>query len=396
MGFSLGQGIAQIKADMPMQNLPVLGGNFSGDLTNQNNYKMLGEWLTIENNFTIELPTNATSDTTINFSYADGSFFKQLKNFQWKLNANETIKNIPDLEYYKILYHLNNNGLRPYNNAPKSVTIPQGQKSANINIQFVVPMPLISEQNINFLSTFICAWLYQNNTIQGDCVSVNDIVSVNNPNATITPNSLKIKTTGEFWIVDNDYLYASTTEAVLEKIGYLPRTTSKLQPFTASGADQIIDLNPTDLENLNRLVLIVRDAETKQRIDTSVIERIRVTDGFRDLIDTDPVILNQFTANRYDLDFKKSFSAVDDDELDGIGALYGVLTIDTSFFGDMKNAVLATGNWAKPKIYLNIGDLSNYTKGIEICVLTDSIVQIQALQSMINNYVRVATDPTKM
>lgn len=387
MSFNLGQGIAQIIADIPSTRTPATGGAFSADFMRQNGYKMMAEQLELYSTFNVKIASATQTDTTINFTYADDHFYKMLKNFQWKLNSNDIVKDLNDLSYFRILYHINNIGFRPFTNAPKSVVIPAGETETQVKVVFNIPMPLISEQNINFLSTFICTWIWQNITLTGNSSNIANIISCDN-NATIEPIDFYFETKGEFWIVDSDYLNASTEQGVMEKMGFIPKATTKTAPFTSQGANQVVELNPTDIDDLNRVILIAREANTGKRVDINkLIKNIRFADGDRPLVNCSPINLMQFTANRYNLNIETSWGATNSDELDGIGALYGVTIIDTSFFGDLINGVLATGAWTRPKLYLDIADVSGLSGGMELTIITEAINRPQSLQNRVNDFV---------
>ena len=58
-----------------------------------------------------------------------------------------------------------------------------------------------------------------------------------------------------------------------------------------------------------------------------------------------------------------------------------------SFYGDLINGVLATGAWTRPKLFLDIADVSNLLGGLEITIITEAVNRPQSLQNQINNFV---------
>lgn len=167
------------------------------------------------------------------------------------------------------------------------------------------------------------------------------------------------------------------------------RTTSFTEYVSLGAKGALLDkFTPTTNVSLGSIILILRDSLTNKRID-NVIENFRFTDGTKPLFDIKPEFLRQDLKSRYKLSLGL-FDAIDEGEPDGMGALHGVHKLDTTYFGELDNAILATGNWQRPKLYLDMKSVSDELSSgaqVKIEVYQNFYEVPQMTQNMANNFV---------
>lgn len=249
---------------------------------------------------------------------------------------------------------------------------------------------------INATQTFIYTELYSSIQSTFTAVPYNAIIkevrvdSAVNKTAKISISNANIDSVSSYWIMQNSYLNGGDVNEIMAKMGALFKVAEKTQTFASSGANQYIRLMPTTQLILKDLIIVCRDSKTGQRVD-NIMTRLEVRNGDRPLINVEPNIIRQQMVDKYNLNWDM-FKEIDNKEKDKQGCLYGVLRIDTNYFGDLENALLATGNWNEPYLYFDLD-----RKGMEalqgnliVEIYISSVEVPSVLQSLANNYARSA------
>ena len=352
-------------------------------------YKLLKSLLRVKGSIEVSLENVATEDTEVTIQYKSDYTYRLFTNFLLKLNSNIEVKQLSDMSFCRYYAIMENIGRLPLENIPTKVTIPNGKQSQQVDFEFFVPLWFIMPDMINQTQTFIYTELY--NTIQAifQCESYESIVKKVTPSAKVALYNANIDSVSTYWIEDSNYLTGSTQQEVMAKMGALFKTNTYQENYTSGGTNLYVRLMPTTQIILKDLLLVCRDQQGN-RVD-DVITRLELRNGDRPLINVAPNIVRQDMVDRYDLDWSM-FNATDDSQKDGQGMLYGVYRIDTSLFGDLENALLATGNWNQPYLYFDLDTKKMEEIGgiLKVDVFQSSVSVPSVLQTLANSFVRTS------
>lgn len=368
--------------------------NLTLDYKTYNGYKLLKNWLRVKGVVRIELPNVTSVERDIEIIYKSDYIYRLLQNFVFKLNTNIEVRNLVNMAFYRFYEIMENIGNKSLENIPTKVKMPPQEKTLNVPFEFFIPQWFIMPDMINSTQTFIYTELYS--SIQSTFTTVpyaNIIKEVRVDNAINTTSKIfipngNIDSVSCYWIMENGYLEGGDVNEIMAKMGALFKVAEKTQAFTSSGANQYIRLMPTTQLILKDLVIVCRDSETGQRVD-NIMTRIEIRNGDRPLLNVEPNIIRQQMIDKYNLSWEM-FNEKDDKEKDKQGCLYGVLRVDTNYFGDLENALLATGNWNEPYLYFDLDrEAMEALQGSLLVEIYLSSVEVPSvLQSLANSKVR--------
>lgn len=368
--------------------------NLTLDYKTYNGYKLLKNWLRVKGVVRIELPNTTSVERDIEIIYKSDYIYRLLQNFVFKLNTNIEVRNLVNMAFYRFYEIMENIGNKSLENIPTKVKMPPQESTLNVPFEFFIPQWFIMPDMINSTQTFIYTELYS--SIQSTFTAIpyaNIIKEVRVDNAINTTSKIfipngNIDSVSCYWIMENGYLEGGDVNEIMAKMGALFKVAEKTQAFTSSGANQYIRLMPTTQLILKDLVIVCRDSETGQRVD-NIMTRIEIRNGDRPLLNVEPNIIRQQMIDKYNLSWEM-FNEKDDKEKDKQGCLYGVLRVDTNYFGDLENALLATGNWNEPYLYFDLDrEAMEALQGSLLVEIYLSSVEVPSvLQSLANSKVR--------
>lgn len=368
--------------------------NLTLDYKTYNGYKLLKNWLRVKGTLRIELPNTTSVERDIEIIYKSDYIYRLLQNFVFKLNTNIEVRNLVNMAFYRFYEIMENIGNKSLENIPTKVKMPPQENTLNVPFEFFIPQWFIMPDMINSTQTFIYTELYS--SIQSTFTAVpyaNIIKEVRVDNAINTTSKIfipngNIDSVSCYWIMENGYLEGGDVNEIMAKMGALFKVAEKTQAFTSSGANQYIRLMPTTQLILKDLVIVCRDSETGQRVD-NIMTRIEIRNGDRPLLNVEPNIIRQQMIDKYNLSWEM-FNEKDDKEKDKQGCLYGVLRVDTNYFGDLENALLATGNWNEPYLYFDLDreKMEALQGSLLVEIYLSSVEVPSVLQSLANSKVR--------
>lgn len=362
-------------------------------------YKNLKDTLRLRGILNLEVATAPTANTNYTIEYKADHYYRLIQDFLLKLNANINVKQWNDLSFCRIFQVYENIGELPYCNAPTSITIAANQTKGSANFEILIPVWFMMPDMIGATQSFILTMLYSTmqaqfkvNTATGIISSVKQgnttlTLQGNNAQANLSFSNITLDSASDFWIVRDDYLKSSTKDEVLQKMGMIYETSTIAHTFTANGQNQYIELMPTTEKILKDIFIVCRDAVTGKRVD-NVFKNIKISDGDRPLVDVNPIFLREQANERYNLSWDL-YDAVNPNSPDGQGYLYGVHRIDASYFGELQNALLATGDWRQPYLWLDIENIETETQDRQLLVdVYQSFCSVPAsIQAQANAYV---------
>lgn len=374
-GYANGMGIKQVINDISATIVP-LNSKISADLSIFTNFKNLNTYLILSGNLVFSIPTaNADTATEIEITYKDDHFYNLISNVQ--LKANQTIfKNLQNnasfLRFWEAFYQL---GHEYPSVIPQTATIPAGETSVSVPFEIYMNIPFAMLDMQNPQQTGLLTWLYSTINLSLTSNNVTNVIqsidakqgATEIENVSYKIDSVILESASNYQVVNNDYLTKDTTGApldytgVFQKIGGLYKTDSMSQIFVSQGNNQLFKLLDTTTLSFKDIFIVFREADTLNRVE-GVVDRIRITNGNSPLIDIRPQIIRCNNQERYKL-IPKNFQSLDPDSPDGVGCLYGVYRVDTSYFGDLLNGELATNNWAQPQLYFDINKNINSLSG---------------------------------
>lgn len=365
------------------------GANLTMNFKTYDNYKLLKTWIRVKGTIRAFIEEEESVQVDAQITYKSDYTYRLLQNFLFKLNSNIDVKQLSDLSYCRYFSILENIGNLPLENIPTSVTIPPQETEAYYDFEFLIPLWFIMPDMINQTQTFIFTQLYSSITATFKVEDFNDIVyEKTDDRVKLEIYNANIDSVSNYWIVNNNYLSGSR-EDVIAKMGALSKVNTRQENITGGGQNLYVRLMPTTDLIMKGLTIVCRD-EDGQRVD-GLITRFEVKNGDRPLINVSPEIIRQEMVDRYNLSWGQ-FSEHDENEKDKQGQLYGVYKIDTSFFGDLENSLLATGNWNQPYLYFDVEQAAfdKIGKRVFIWVFQESVEIPSVFQQLANAYVRDA------
>lgn len=394
--FGLNTGALQLLPDINKEKLE--GKSQTFNLQIQQWYKNMKTYLRFTGSLKFDIATAPSSDTTYDLggTFKSDHFYNIVNSLVFRLNSNYEVRNYTRLSAVRQFNLICSEGYRSFEKLPKSVTIKANQTSALVDFDFIVPIHFTIQDMQGRTSAFIATWLY--NAIQltltnGDIGDIFDLekLSTKHEGLSVSINERFIESTSCYWITGAGVFEADSVQGVLSQMGGAYRVTSFMTPVYMGSKDFVIDqFTPTTNVNLTGFLIITRDPDTGERVG-EVFDRLRFVDGSRPLFECDPEFLKQFVKEKYNFS-NELYEKEDATELDGQGALYGVIKVDTTFWGEMSNSMLAVGNWQKPKLYVNMKSQaqSGYTKdrvNVEIYQFFYEVPQMSQKQAL--DYVKV-------
>lgn len=393
ISYGLTTGSRQVLSDINNAKLGKAGTTQTESLQIQQWYKLLKSTIKIAGQIKAQITVAASKDTEFPISYVNDHFYNLLSNFQIRLNSNYEVKNFVNLAYLRYLSLILDEGYTDMAKIPSAVTIKQGQTEGYADFELYIPINFLLFDMQGSVRSFVATWLY--NAIQATWRNESDeaVLSTTstggNVEAKVSIESKTIESASNYWITGSGVFSGGTQAEVLTKLGGFYRTTSFTEYVSLGAKGALLDkFTPTTNVSLGSIILILRDSLTNKRID-NVIENFRFTDGTKPLFDIKPEFLRQDLKSRYKLSLGL-FDAIDEGEPDGIGALHGVHKLDTTYFGELDNAILATGNWQRPKLYLDMKSVSDELSSgaqVKIEVYQNFYEVPQMTQNMANNFV---------
>lgn len=384
MGWGIAQGLRNLQADAPAEKL-TLDSQGTLNFRVLTPYKALSTTLRLSGKIKVSSTKPVeNADTVVNIAYKDDHFFNMLKNFQFKAD-NDVIKNLQNnLAFFRFWLIYVQEGYESLQTIPQSVTIKNGESSAEVDYKVDIVIPFLMFDMLNIWQTSLLTWLYKSiYATFSTTKSANDIIkSVTSTNTTNLANgglSVKfvnpfVESYTEYDIVDNDYLKTNeqgkglTKDEVLVKIGGNFKVETITANFTSQGTNQFVKLLPTNVQLFKDVWVIVRDAETGERVD-DCIDKITLKDGDRAIVDIDPRAIRNSDIRKYKIN-PNLWAKSNISYPDGKGALYGTYRIDGSNFNNLSNSVMATYSWNNPMIYFAInGNIANHSKGLNFEVV---------------------------
>lgn len=393
---SLTQGRLQILSDINKQKLD--GKSQTLDLQIRQWYKNMKTYLRFSGvlKFVCQSSDTESGEKTFDLrgTYKSDHFYNMVSSLVIRLNSSYEVRNYAKLSFLRYFNLLTSEGYANFENLPKSVTIPSGKTEAEVSFDFVVPIHFTMQDMQGRERAFIATWLYnaiqitlENNGIE----EVFDLTKLETKHTGLSVDFKEkwIESTSAYWITKPNPFNASDLAEVTSAMGGNYKVTSFPNPVFMGSKDFVIDqFTPTTNVNLTGFLIVCRDPETGERVD-GVIDRLKFADGDRPLFECDPIFLKQFTREKYNFS-RELWNKSDSSELDGMGALYGVIKVDTTFFGELANSMLAVGNWNRPKLYVSMKPqgANGYTKDrvtVEIYQLFYEVPEITQKQAI--NYV---------
>ena len=374
MGWGIAQGLRSLKGDAPAERL-TLDSQGTLNFKVLSNYKALKTTLRLSGKIKVS-STSAVSnaDTAVTINYKDDHFFNMLKGFQFKAD-NDVIKNLQNnLAFFRFWLVYVQEGHESLQTIPQSITIKNGETSGEADFKVDIVIPFLMYDMLNIWQTCLLTWLYKSiYATFSTAKSASDIIkSVESTNTTnLSNDNLSVEFVNPFVesytdyeIVDNSYLStneagkALTAQEVLIKIGGNFKVETLTSNFKSQGTSQFIKLLPTNIQIFKDLWVIVRDAETGERVD-DCIDKITLKDGDRSIVDIDPRAIRNGDIHKYKISpnlWAEKNMAYPDKK----GVLHGVYRIDGSNFNNLTNSKMATYSWNNPMVYFDINE--NITK----------------------------------
>ena len=371
MGWGIAQGLRSLKGDAPAERL-TLDSQGTLNFKVLSNYKALKTTLRLSGKIKVNSTSAPSADAVVNINYKDDHFFNMLKGFQFKAD-NDVIKNLQNnLAFFRFWLVYVQEGHESLQTIPQSITIKQNETSGEADFKVDIVIPFLMYDMLNIWQTCLLTWLYKSiYATFSTAKSANDIIkSVETTDSTIKDNlSVEfvnpfVESYTDYEIVDNSYLStnesgkALTAQEVLIKIGGNFKVETLTSNFKSQGTSQFIKLLPTNIQIFKDLWVIVRDAETGERVD-DCIDKITLKDGDRSIVDIDPRAIRNGDIHKYKISpnlWAEKNMAYPDKK----GVLHGVYRIDGSNFNNLTNSKMATYSWNNPMVYFDINE--NITK----------------------------------
>lgn len=406
MGWSISQGLRNLKADAPAERL-TLGSQGTLNFKVFTNYKALCTVLRLSGKVKVSSTTAASNaDTDVILNYKDDHFFNLIKGFQFKAD-NDVIKNLQtSLAFFRFWLIYLQEGHESLQTIPQTITIKNGETTGEADFKVDIVIPFLMYDMMNIWQTALITWLYKSiYAMFSTAESVNNVIdSVTSGNTTNLPQEgISVELVNPFVesytsydIVDNEYLVtnevgkALTKNEVLVKIGGNFKVTSQVMNFKSQGAKQFVKLLPTNVLIFKDLFVIVRDAETGERVD-DCIDKISLEDADRSIVDIDPRAIRNIDIMKY----KISPNLWSDKNLaypDKKGPLHGVYRIDGSNFNNLVNSKMATFSWNNPMVYFDFNEnITKHTNGLNVEVVQCYKEVSDTLQKAANAYAAEAS-----
>ena len=381
MGWGIAQGLRSLKGDAPAERL-TLDSQGTLNFKVLSNYKALKTTLRLSGKIKVSSTSAPSDDAVVNINYKDDHFFNTLKGFQFKAD-NDVIKNLQNnLAFFRFWLVYVQEGHESLQTIPQSITIKQNETSGEADFKVDIVIPFLMYDMLNIWQTCLLTWLYKSiYATFSTAKSVNDIIkSVETTDSTIKDNlSVEfvnpfVESYTDYEIVDNSYLStnesgkALTAQEVLIKIGGNFKVETLTSNFKSQGTSQFIKLLPTNIQIFKDLWVIVRDAETGERVD-DCIDKITLKDGDRSIVDIDPRAIRNGDIHKYKISpnlWAEKNMAYPDKK----GVLHGVYRIDGSNFNNLTNSKMATYSWNNPMVYFDINEnITKHTNGLNFEVV---------------------------
>ena len=381
MGWGIAQGLRSLKGDAPAERL-TLDSQGTLNFKVLSNYKALKTTLRLSGKIKVSSTSAPSDDAVVNINYKDDHFFNMLKGFQFKAD-NDVIKNLQNnLAFFRFWLVYVQEGHESLQTIPQSITIKQNENSGEADFKVDIVIPFLMYDMLNIWQTCLLTWLYKSiYATFSTAKSANDIIKgVETTNETIKDNlSVEfvnpfVESYTDYEIVDNSYLStneagkALTAQEVLIKIGGNFKVETLTSNFKSQGTSQFIKLLPTNIQIFKDLWVIVRDAETGERVD-DCIDKITLKDGDRSIVDIDPRAIRNGDIHKYKISpnlWAEKNMAYPDKK----GVLHGVYRIDGSNFNNLTNSKMATYSWNNPMVYFDINEnITKHTNGLNFEVV---------------------------
>lgn len=381
MGWGIAQGLRSLKGDAPAERL-TLDSQGTLNFKVLSNYKALKTTLRLSGKIKVSSTSAPSDDAVVNINYKDDHFFNMLKGFQFKAD-NDVIKNLQNnLAFFRFWLVYVQEGHESLQTIPQSITIKQNETSGEADFKVDIVIPFLMYDMLNIWQTCLLTWLYKSiYATFSTAKSASDIIkSVETTNETIKDNlSVEfvnpfVESYTDYEIVDNSYLStnesgkALTAQEVLIKIGGNFKVETLTSNFKSQGTSQFIKLLPTNIQIFKDLWVIVRDAETGERVD-DCIDKITLKDGDRSIVDIDPRAIRNGDIHKYKISpnlWAEKNMAYPDKK----GVLHGVYRIDGSNFNNLTNSKMATYSWNNPMVYFDINEnITKHTNGLNFEVV---------------------------
>ena len=381
MGWGIAQGLRSLKGDAPAERL-TLDSQGTLNFKVLSNYKALKTTLRLSGKIKVSSTSAPSDDAVVNINYKDDHFFNMLKGFQFKAD-NDVIKNLQNnLAFFRFWLVYVQEGHESLQTIPQSITIKQNETSGEADFKVDIVIPFLMYDMLNIWQTCLLTWLYKSiYATFSTAKSASDIIkSVETTNETIKDKlSVEfvnpfVESYTDYEIVDNSYLStnesgkALTAQEVLIKIGGNFKVETLTSNFKSQGTSQFIKLLPTNIQIFKDLWVIVRDAETGERVD-DCIDKITLKDGDRSIVDIDPRAIRNGDIHKYKISpnlWAEKNMAYPDKK----GVLHGVYRIDGSNFNNLTNSKMATYSWNNPMVYFDINEnITKHTNGLNFEVV---------------------------
>lgn len=389
----LNTGIKQIINNIPAKTI-VENSQTYVDYKVQSGYKILKDVMKFQGQIKFKPTTAPTAATTYNIVWKSDHLYRLIQNYLLKLNSNIEVKQWTDLSFCRYFQAYENIGALPYEKVPMQLNFAANQAEVIADFKILIPLWFIMPDMIGVTQSFILTEIYNMmqaefkvGFVQDQILSIKD-TSSNAFEGSIELQGAYVESASEFWIVPANYLQSQSADEALQKMGMLYKTNTIVQNFSSEGQNQYIKLMPTTQLILKDLMIVTRDSETGQRVD-GLIDRIKIADGDRPLVDVSPDYIREMNNERYNLSWDL-YSPTDSKSPDGQGILYGNNRIDTTIFGELQNAMLATGNWNQPYLFLDISNLGSLKGDLQVTVYQSSAVVPQSVQQKANEYAKTA------
>lgn len=388
----LNTGIKQVINNIPAKTI-IENSQTYVDYKVQSGYKILKDVMKFEGQIKFKPTTPPTAATTYNIVWKSDHLYRLIQNYLLKLNSNIEVKQWTDLSFLRYFQAYENIGSLPYEKVPMSISFAANQAEVIADFKILMPLWFIMPDMIGVTQSFILTEIYNMMQAEFKVGFVQDqILSIKtgntNFNGKIELQNAYIESASEFWIVPANYLNSNSADEALQKMGMLYKTNTIVQNFSSEGQNQYIKLMPTTQLILKDLMIVTRDSATGQRVD-GLISRIKIADGDRPLVDVSPDYIREMNNERYNLSWDL-YAQTNNNSPDKQGILYGNNRIDTTIFGELQNAMLATGNWNQPYLFLDIQNLNSLQGDLQVSVYQSSAVVPQSVQQKANQYAKTA------
>lgn len=389
----LNTGIKQIINNIPAKTI-VENSQTYVDYKVQSGYKILKDVMKFQGQIKFKPQTAPTAATTYNIVWKSDHLYRLIQNYLLKLNSNIEVKQWTDLSFCRYFQAYENIGDLPYEKVPMQLNFAANQAEVIADFKILIPLWFIMPDMIGVTQSFILTEIYNMMQAEFKVGFVKDqILSIKNTAQADFVGSIElqgayVESASEFWIVPANYLQSASAEEALQKMGMLYKTNTIVQNFSSEGQNQYIKLMPTTQLILKDLMIVTRDSATGQRVD-GLIDRIKIADGDRPLVDVSPDYIREMNNERYNLSWDL-YSETNSKSPDGQGILFGNNRVDTTIFGELQNAMLATGNWNQPYLFLDISNLDSLQGDLQVSVYQSSAVVPQSVQQKANEYAKTA------